>query len=63
MFVVAIQLFDSRNGQPVRALPNHVRFFARIIERDGCAMLTVATSMRSCHSTQSLMQAIYRCIV
>ena len=36
VFVVAIQLFDSRNGQPVRTLPNHVRFFARIIERDGC---------------------------
>ena len=37
MFVVAIQLFDSRNCLPVRALPNLVRFFSRIIERDGCA--------------------------
>ena len=36
MFVVGIQLYDAHNGQPVRTLPNHVRFFARIIERDGC---------------------------
>ena len=36
MFVVSMQLFDARNGQPVRTLPNHIRFFARIIERDGC---------------------------
>lgn len=35
MFVVGIQLYDAHNGQPVRTLPNHVRFFARIIERGG----------------------------
>jgi hypothetical protein len=35
MFVVSVQLYDSVSGQPVDTLPNHIRFFARIIERNG----------------------------
>ena len=37
VFVVAVQLYDKKNGQPVDTLTNNIRFFARIIEQSGRA--------------------------
>lgn len=61
VFVVAVQLYDKLNGQPVDTLPNNIRFFARIVEHGGRAHVDLGdyTGMVSFDSTTQARQYIH----
>ena len=61
VFVVAIQLYDKKKGQPVDTLPNNIRFFARVIEQGGRAYVDLGdyTGMVPFDSTDEARQYIH----